>query len=284
MSQNTASAALNADSGYALGTTEREYERLRQQAQVWAEATEVFLRRAGIPEGARCLDVGSGPGEVMRLFRRLAGPSATVSGVDIDGVIGRESLRRLRDEESGSFEFHELDIATADRIPGGPYDVVFTRLVLLHLQDAVAGVRKMYEAVAPGGLLIVQDYDLRTWETLPSFEDSDLPREVFMATLRASGREPLIGQKLPAIFQAAGVPEPDECRQMGAMSFRKDGGMEIGLGVLRSTLPAALRLGVVTEERVQRFFANMEQRMQGDELLYQVSPSLVGAWVRKPLQ
>ncbi|QKV96013.1 class I SAM-dependent methyltransferase [Streptomyces sp. NA02950] len=283
MSQENASAALDADSGYALGTTEKEYERLRQQAQVWADTTEAFLRRAGIPEGARCLDVGSGPGEVMRLLSRLAGPSATVTGVDIDGVIGREALRRLRDEESGRFEFHELDIESADRIPGGPYDVVFTRLVLLHLRNAVAGVRKMYEAVAPGGLLMVQDYDLRTWETLPSFEDSDLPREVLMETLRASGREPLIGPKLPAIFQAAGVPEPVECRQMGAMSFRKDGGMEVGFRVLHSTLPAALRLGVVTEERVQRFFANVDQRMRGDELLYQVSPSMVAAWVRKPL-
>ncbi|MEV0227105.1 methyltransferase domain-containing protein [Streptomyces sp. NPDC050704] len=282
MSHGSGCAIPGPDDGYALGATEQEYERLRRQAQVWAEATEMILRRAGVPKGARCLDIGSGPGEVMRQFRRLAGPSATVTGMDIDGVLGRESLRRLRDEEGGSFEFRELDIEAADRIPGGPYGVVFTRLVLLHLRDPVAAVRKMYEAVAPGGLLVVQDYDLRTWETLPSFEDGDLPRDVLMATLRAGGKEPLIGPKLPEIFRAAGVPEPAECRQSGGMSFRKDGGMEIGLGVLRSTLPAALRLGVVTQERAQRFFATMEERMRSDELLYQVAPTMVGAWVRKP--
>ncbi|GAA1246557.1 class I SAM-dependent methyltransferase [Streptomyces javensis] len=281
MSQNAPSISPNADSGYALGRTEQEYERLREQARRFEEATQLILRRAGIPDGAHCLDVGSGSGEGMRLLRRFVGPFATVTGMDVDGGLGRASLRKLRDEESGRFEFHELDIEKADRIPGGPYGVVFTRLVLLHLRDASAAVRKMYEAVAPGGLLIVQDFDLRTWETFPAFEDSDLPRDVLMATLRASGKEPLIGPKLPEIFRAAGVPEPDECWRTGGMAFRRDGGIEVGLELLRSTLPAALHLGVVTEERAQRFFSSMEQRMRTDDLLYQVSPTMVGAWVRK---
>jgi SAM-dependent methyltransferase len=272
---------LDTEQDYVLGTTEQEYQRLRRQAQVWSEWTELLFDRAGLPEGARCLDVGSGPGEVMRLFRRLAGPSAKVTGMDLDGVLGRESLRRLRAEESGAFEFHEFDIEGADEIPGGPYDVVFTRLVLLHLRDAVGAVRKMYEAVVPGGLLAVQDFDLRTWETFPAFEDGNLPRDVLMNTLRASGREPLIGPNLPIIFQAAGLPEP-ECRHFSATSFRKDGGMEIGPALLRSTLPAAISLGVVTQDRAERYLASMDQRLQGDDLLYQTSPTLMGAWVRKP--
>ncbi|MFI5689978.1 class I SAM-dependent methyltransferase [Streptomyces sp. NPDC051636] len=282
VSQITPSASSDAVNSYALGRSEQEYERLREQARRFEEATQLILRRAGIPQGAHCVDIGSGPGEGMRLLRRFAGPSAMVTGMDIDGVLGRASLRRLEDEESGRFEFHELDIEKADRIPGGPYEVVFTRLVLLHLRDAVSAVRKMYEAVAPGGLLVVQDFDLRTWETFPSFEDSDLPRDVLMATLRASGKEPLVGPKLPEIFRAAGVPEPDECWRTGGMAFRGDGGIEVGLELLRSTLPAALRLGVVTEERVQRFFTAMDQRMRTDDMLYQVSPTMVGAWVRKP--
>ena len=50
---------------YLLGETTAEYERLRVQARVWEPATAALLDRTGIGPGARCLDVGCGPGQFV---------------------------------------------------------------------------------------------------------------------------------------------------------------------------------------------------------------------------
>jgi hypothetical protein len=58
-------AAQNAD-GYVFARNSAEYERLRAQARHWEKATRSTLDEVGVGLGA--LDVGCGPGEVMRLL------------------------------------------------------------------------------------------------------------------------------------------------------------------------------------------------------------------------
>jgi len=54
----------------------REYQRLREQARMWQGATAHVLAAVGLGPGMSCLDVGSGPGAVMRLMADRVGPRA----------------------------------------------------------------------------------------------------------------------------------------------------------------------------------------------------------------
>ena len=56
--------------------------------------------------------------------------------------------------------------------PGAPFDLVYARLLLFHLPQRVAVLRRLWEAVAPGGHLLVQDYDLRGVSALPALAAS----------------------------------------------------------------------------------------------------------------
>ena len=47
---------------YALPRSAEEYERLRAQARMWEPDTVRLLDAVGLGPGARCLDVGCGPG------------------------------------------------------------------------------------------------------------------------------------------------------------------------------------------------------------------------------
>ena len=76
------------DDGYVLARTSEEYQRLRRQAQLWEQVTAQALDRVGIGAGMRCLDVGCGPGEVMRLMAGRVGASGRVTGLDNDGRVG----------------------------------------------------------------------------------------------------------------------------------------------------------------------------------------------------
>jgi len=79
--------------------------------RLWEQVTARALDRVGIGAGMRCLDVGCGPGEVMRLMAERVGAGGRVTGLDNDGRVGREAVEVLRATVAGQFEFIQADAA-----------------------------------------------------------------------------------------------------------------------------------------------------------------------------
>ena len=84
--------------GYVHARDDSEYQRLRDQAAMWRGATEAVLDRIGLKPGMSALDIGCGPGAVMRLMGDRVGPSGHVTGIDVDGRLGRLALGELRSQ------------------------------------------------------------------------------------------------------------------------------------------------------------------------------------------
>lgn len=102
----------------------------------------------GIPEGARCWEVGAGGGSMARHLAELAGPGGTVVATDLDtgNVAVPESVRVL-----------EHDVRK-DPIPdGGGFDVIHARWVLMHLPERREVLARLVDALAPGGLLVLEE-------------------------------------------------------------------------------------------------------------------------------
>ena len=153
-----------------------EYQRLRAQARLWEQVTARALDRVGTGAGMRCLDVGCGPGEVMRLMAERVGAGGRVTGLDNDGRAGREAVEVLRATVAGLFEFIQAGAETTGEPAGGPFDLVYPRLLLFHLRDPVAMLRRMYAWTRPGGVLLVQDWDCRTMDIVPRPARHSSPR------------------------------------------------------------------------------------------------------------
>ena len=241
-----------------LGRTSGEYRRLRQQARLWEPATARVLDQAGVRPGMRCLDVGCGPGEVMRLLAGLVGPAGQVTGVDTDGRLGREMLAVLRGTLPGPdrFAFIEADAVAADQIAGQPFDLVYARLLLSHLGDPVAMLRKLAAWTQLGGLLVVQDYDVRTADMWPPLATWGEFERVVFGVYEHTGRDLRFGHKLPVHFRAAGLGEPDGTDVAGVVAPAAEVSW-LYEGVYRSILPAALRLGLTTEANSSAFLAEV---------------------------
>jgi SAM-dependent methyltransferase len=268
------------DDGYVLARTSAEYQRLRRQALLWEEATGRVLDLVGIGAGMSCLDVGCGPGEVMRLMAGRVGATGRVTGLDNDGRIGREAVEVLRATAAGQFEFIQADAETAGEPPGGPFDLVYARLLLFHLRDPVAMLSKMYAWTRPGGVLLVQDWDSRTMDIVPRPATwAEFERVVYGVFDRA-GRDPRIGLKLPLHFTTAGLGEPDGTDVAGYLRPLAEVG---GLfqGVYQSMRPAGLRMGLTTEAAGQAFVAEIAEAIR-DRRGAGMSPLLVSAWKHKP--
>jgi ubiquinone/menaquinone biosynthesis C-methylase UbiE len=268
------------DDDYVLARTSAEYQRLRRQARLWEQVTARVLDQVGIGAGMRCLDVGCGPGEVMRLMAERVGASGRVTGLDNDGRVGREALEVLRATVTGQFEFVHADAQATGEPPGAPFDLVYARLLLFHLHDPVAMVRKMYAWTRPGGVMLVQDWDCRTMDIVPPLANWAEFERVMYGVFDKAGRDPRIGMKMPLHFAAAGLGEPDGTDVAGQLRpLAEIGGLF--QAVYQSMQPTALRFGLTTEAAGQAFVAEITEAIRQRRGVG-VAPLLVSAWKHKP--
>ncbi|MCW5876360.1 MAG: class I SAM-dependent methyltransferase [Anaerolineales bacterium] len=181
---------------------ERRYQ---QQAGWTAPLRGHLFARAGLARAGRVLEVGCGPGAVLR---SLPDTRATVHGLDID----RPALLRAQAAAPDA----RLVCGDALRLPyaDGAFDLCFFHYVLLWLPNPVQALREAARVTRADGAVLAfaePDYTARAapsgaWETLNRLQ---------MEALRAQGADPSFGGRLAESFSTAGLP-PAESGTLGA--------------------------------------------------------------------
>lgn len=252
---------------YHLPRTDGEARRLAIQSELLAEATEATLSAAGVERATACIDIGCGTGDVMVAMAQHA-PTARIVGLDLDT---RPARARLGDR----FELVTGDLFSAT----GTYDFVFSRYVLHHLPDPVAGIAKMWELTKPGGTLAVLDIDQRGTTTYPVWEPYQKLEGHIRALYERLGIDNHIGHKLPHLLERAGVGSPDGTKVIGVIRKVSELGEFLPLlfDMIREKLVAN---GVATADEIRVLQA--ELATAGEQTSYCYRPTAVGVWRRKP--
>ena len=264
--------------GYVHSRDPNEYQRLRDQALMWQRATEEVLDRVGLKPGMSCLDVGSGPGAVMRLMGNRVGPQGRVTGIEIDRQLGAQALADLRAQGGAQFELIEANVLDLDDIPGAPFDLTFCRLFLMHMQDPVAALEKMFFWTKPGGMLVAQEFDFGAIAVEPICPAMAEFNRVFEGVFRGHGRNLRAGRQLPAQFEAAGLGLPDGTLAEAKYLPLKDMAAML-IGVYQGLFASAAELGIADPTRAEQFKADMADAA-ADGRYYCLTPILIAAWKR----
>jgi ubiquinone/menaquinone biosynthesis C-methylase UbiE len=269
--------AINPD-GYVHARDAGEYQRLRDQAKMWREATETVLDRIGLGPGMNCLEVGAGPGAVMRLMGDRVGASGRVTGIEIDPALGAEALADLRAEGGSMLEMVAADMLKLKKPPGAPFDLVYCRLFLMHMLDPVAALEKMATWVKPGGVLAAQEFDFGSIGIEPPCPAMAEFNRLFEGVFRGHGRNLRAGRQLPAQFEAAGLGLPDGTEATAKFIPLKDMAQMI-IGVYQSLFASAVELGIADPIRAEAFKVDMTEAGE-DGRYYCLTPILIAAWKR----
>ena len=273
-------APTETGSAYAFERTPSEYERLRAQSRGWEAATVRAFDTIGIPPGASCLDAGCGPGETMRLLADRAGPSGSVTGIDADAGLGPLVEDFLRKAGYGQCRFLAADLNNDGPVPGGPYDVVFARLLLFHLPQRLEVLRRLWDAVAPGGHLLVQDYDFHTIEVLPPLASADEVTVLFTAAFHARGCDTRVGLHMRQLFIQAGIGVPDGVDVAGRVQPLGEGSGMFGQ-VLRGVLSTAIVHGLTDAEHGEAAVAALDRDAAAYPDYTMVWPTMLATWKQR---
>jgi len=201
-------------SRYAFDNARPEAGRGLSSIEVTYDAWTIGQFEAvGVAEGWRCLEVGGGGGSIGRWLAARVGSAGRVTVTDIDPAWITEGA-------DGNLEVIRHDIA-AEPLPQGAYDLVHARLVLIHVPDRDAALRRMAAALRPGGWLVVEDFDMRVLRDggagsmvyTPlgdgvTRDDVELLARVdaaFVAMLENRGADMAYGRRLYALLRAEGL-------------------------------------------------------------------------------
>lgn len=113
---------------------------------------------AGLADGSRVLDVGTGPGRVPLAIAHAI-PGLHVEGIDLsDEMI--EHARRVASEDAvqDRVSFAVGDVADL-RYPDDTFDLVVSTLSQHHWADVGSGVRELWRVLKPTGQIWI--YDIR---------------------------------------------------------------------------------------------------------------------------
>ena len=264
--------------GYIHARDSDEYQRLRDQARMWQKATEEVLDQVGLKPGMSALDVGSGPGSVMRLMADRVGKQGRVTGIEIDGKLGAHALADLRAEGGAEFALIAANLLELDAVPGGPFDLTFCRLLLMHMQDPVAVLEKMQAWTKPGGTVAAQEFDFGAIAVEPPCPAMAEFNRVFEGVFRAHGRNLRAGRQLPAQFEAAGLGLPDGTLAEAKFLPLKDMASML-IGAYQGLFASAAELGIADTTRAAAFKSEMAEAAE-DGRYYCLTPILIAAWKR----
>ena len=109
------------------------------------------LKAAGIRPGWRCLEVGAGRGSVAQWLTDQVGPSGHVTALDLDA-----SLMEWLD--APNLEIVEGDVLEVD-LPEESFDLIHTRLVLMHIPERRRALERIFSWLRPGGWLVTEELD-----------------------------------------------------------------------------------------------------------------------------
>ena len=133
---------------YELGHSDRELKRLRLQAELIDPFTRQYYRDAGIEQGMRVLDVGSGGGDAALVAAELVGEKGQVVGVDIAAAAVAAAQARVDALGKRNISFHHGNL---DRLEfAEKFDAAVGRYVLMFNPDPAEMVKKRCKARAVG--------------------------------------------------------------------------------------------------------------------------------------
>lgn len=156
--------------------------------------------------GMSVLDVGCGTGAITAGIARAVGPGAG-RVVGIDRNTGLLEIARRDHAGLAHLRFEQHDVTTG--LPWrGEFDIVTAARTLQWIADPGAALAHMRSAAKPGGMIVVLDYNhaRNTWEPDPP-ESFQVFYRAFLDWRAANGWDNEIGDRLPALFRAAGLDD-----------------------------------------------------------------------------
>lgn len=189
---------------YVLATGESGAKALALQQQYLFAASENQLQKAGLKSGMTVCDIGCGSGEMTEYLAKKVGDNGCVFAIDVSAEQLEFTKNRINQLGLKNVKTIQADIRNIEDLEHIKADIVYSRLVLMHMSDPQKALLNMYAILKPGGILSLQE---TTWSTIScSIFCPELLkyRDAVIALGKSYGGDFNFGQKMPSVLNELG--------------------------------------------------------------------------------
>jgi SAM-dependent methyltransferase len=185
---------------YALSSGRTDHDRLRMLCEIHDPQTRALLTRAGLSGSHRYVEFGCGLGFVARW---AATQAAHVTAIDLSQEHLDEARRLAVAAGLTNIEFRKANIYEHS-LPAASLDYSYSRWLLVHLNRPVDAMRKIREALIPGGIMVCEETDISEVYTEPATEGYHAYRDLSLESGRKRGVNYAGGRLLHSWAREAG--------------------------------------------------------------------------------
>jgi SAM-dependent methyltransferase len=246
------------------------WQQARQRLAMLEEGLDPATRRRmtalGVGSGWACLDVGAGGGSIAQWLCAQVGASGRVVATDID-------TRFLDALTEPNLDVRRHNIVT-DPLPEGEFDLVHTRMVVMHLPERAQVIERLIAALKPGGRLLLEEQDTFPIEALATGVYADT-WAAFLRAIEPFGTCATWARTLPTLLAATDL-----------IDVRVEGDIPFFAGASpiaefwRLTWDQ-LRGGILKAGGRDDDLAATQQLLTDPEQRF-VHPAIIAAWGRRP--
>ncbi len=242
-------------------------------ATLFDPSTVRHVERLGVRPGWRCWEAGAGGPSVPTWLADRVGPEGYVVATDLD-------TSWLAGDAAGA-GYHVLahDVTGAPP-PGGPFDLVHARLVLVHVPERARALATLVAALRPGGWLLLEDADpslqprLCPDESGPEQVLANRLRQGFRRLMAGRGADLAYGRTLPRLLRDAGL---EAVAADAYFPIASPACTELETATVEQIRASLVEAGIATDGDIDRHLANVATGR-----LDLATAPMVSAWGRKP--
>ncbi len=245
---------------YALGDSTKEIKRLSLQASFFEPMAKSALLDGGMREGAKCVDIGCGPGHVARMMGQIVGKKGKVVGIDLSEKYINYCNKTNKEKH---VEFIKGDIIEDNLHLDSMFDIVYSRFMFVHLNDKKRALKSMIRLAKKGGTIIIQELDHApdSWLTHPKRKSFETLRRCYTEIVKQMGGDPLAGRKLYQLFTETSLDASVECHSPCIMMGRGPYNV-LGWKLAESLKPKILSLGLMNVREYVNLLDDLKQMAQ----------------------
>lgn len=238
------------DAAYALGRTSHETTRLIEQSKIYGGSTRRLLEAAGIANGMKVLELGSGAGDVALTLADLVGEEGHVVGVDVNATILETARERTEAAGFTNVEFIAGDARTLE-LPND-FDALVGRFVLMYMANPSDALKHLVTHLRPESIVAFQEPEYTIYPAL-LHPDTPLMNQLIswiVEVFQASGAHLDKGIGLYRVFVEAGLPEPIMHFEAPVGAAETWAGYRYMATIFESLLPMLKKYDIATAEEV----------------------------------
>ena len=245
-------------SKYLLQVGDKGFDRLKFINDVFGEHSRNFLSRSGLREGMRVLELGCGTGSMTTWIANAVGKKGRV--IALDASEKQIKIARNAIEESGvaNVEFICSTVAALE-LPRDSIDLVYSRLLLMHLKNPELVLKSIKKHLKIGGIICCEEPHASSLITTPPNKQIESLNAIFIELGKLQGFDFNIGDKLLPMLKAAGYSILHACFVQPIISMAD--ATEFVLMGAKEVAPIAVQCGMLSEAETQDMLHEMATRI-----------------------